>query len=112
MFFQLLYIVSTDDPKWCKEKFPVLNRTFFYTVDYQKDHGLSKRDLDMSIAASCNHTIFDYGTFGFWGAFLAEGYTILAHNMSIENKHAVVENIRSAKLHNWDLIQAFPLSLG
>ena len=67
---------------------------------------LNVRDLDLAIASNCNHTIYDYGTFGFWGAYLAEGYTILAENMS-QNTNVEVENIKAADLEHWERIEAF-----
>ena len=30
----------------------------------------------MALASVCNHSIYDYGTYGFWGAFLAHGVTV------------------------------------
>ena len=60
----------------------------------------------MAIGASCNHSIFDYGSFGFWGAYLAEGHTILAHHMS-DNRNDVVENIKPANLEHWEFMEAF-----
>lgn len=61
----------------------------------------------MAIAASCNHTIYDYGTFGFWGAYLAGGYTILAQNMSPTKTNIEVKNIKAANLDHWERIEAF-----
>ena len=99
-FFKLLYIVSSDDSNWCREKFKNMDKQLFYTADSPNKDKLTVRDLDMAIAASCNHTIYDYGTFGFWGAYLAGGYTILAQNMS-PNKNTEVENVKAANLSNW-----------
>ena len=103
-----MYIVSSDDPNWCREGFQQFNdrATFFYADDFRKDHGLNVPELEMSIATRCNHTIFDYGTFGFWGAYLSGGYTILAENIG-DKKVIEVENIRPAKLKNWEFIEAF-----
>ena len=105
--FQLLYIVSSDDSKWCKETFKSKERKFFFTADARNKDNLAVRDLDMTIAANCNHTIYDYGTFGFWGAYLAGGHTILAQNMSPTKTNPEVENIKAANLLNWERIEAF-----
>ena len=44
--------------------------------------GIPERDLDLALAASCDHSVYDYGTFGFWGAFLAGGVTVLAEDIN------------------------------
>ena len=34
--------------------------------------------LDIILLIQANHTIYDYGSFGFWGAVLAGGKTMVA----------------------------------
>ena len=34
--------------------------------------------MDFLLLTQANHTIYDYGSFGFWGAVLAGGTTMLA----------------------------------
>ena len=34
--------------------------------------------IDFLVLTQANHTIYDYGSFGFWGAVLAGGTTMLA----------------------------------
>ena len=34
-------------------------------------------ELDMSILAACNHSIVDYGSFGFWASYLAAGRVVI-----------------------------------
>ena len=34
--------------------------------------------VDFQFLTQANHTIYDYGSFGFWGAVLAGGTTMLA----------------------------------
>ena len=34
--------------------------------------------IDFLLLTQANHTIYDYGSFGFWGAVLAGGATMLA----------------------------------
>ena len=108
-----MYIVSSDDAQWCKEKFRSFNnnkkkkRNIFYTEDFSAEREAKKLpgpQTDMAIAASCNHTIYDYGTFGFWGAYLAGGHAIFARHRSLDK---AVENIEAAQLENWEVIEAF-----
>lgn len=64
------------------------------------------KHLDMCIMSLCDHSIYDYGTFGFWGAYLAGGYTILAQNMG-PGENSEVENIKPANLSHWTFLDAF-----
>ena len=34
--------------------------------------------MDLLVLSQANHTVYDYGSFGFWGAVLAGGTTMLA----------------------------------
>ncbi len=34
---------------------------------------MSPPAFDLSVLSGCDHAIYDYGTFGFWGAFLTRG---------------------------------------
>ena len=38
--------------------------------------------FDLAVLSNCDDVIFDYGTFGFWGAFLAGGVTVLAEDIN------------------------------
>ncbi|XP_056631621.1 galactoside 2-alpha-L-fucosyltransferase Sec1-like [Diorhabda sublineata] len=68
-----IFIIVSDDPKWCWKEFKFKKNA--YVVG--KYHGGSSTPaLDLTILASCNHTIFDYGTYGMWGALLAGGETV------------------------------------
>lgn len=75
-----LFVVVSDDPLWCQKNFG--KRPNVYVTS--KLHPNSPA-LDLAILASCNHSLFDYGTFGEWGAILAGGETIyynLSHHSS------------------------------
>ena len=54
---------------------------------------LPPRDMDLAIASRCNHTVYDYGSFGFWGAFLAGGKTVLAKNINGKGKKVEKLNV-------------------
>ena len=34
---------------------------------------ITKVSFDFAVLASCDHNIYDYGTFGFWTSFIAGG---------------------------------------
>ena len=50
-------------------------------------------------------SVYDYGTFGFWGAFLAGGHTMVADSWS-KNLHATVRGLRGNLPQNWTLVNA------
>lgn len=64
----VVFVVTSDDLFWCKKAFR--GRRNVYIV------AKNPPGLDLAILASCNHSIFDYGTYGAWGALLAGGETI------------------------------------
>lgn len=105
--FQIVFVIASDDVKWCRTNFgKIRNETFLYSSDaFSSELGFDMKYLDMCIMSKCNHSIFDYGTFGFWGAYLANGHTVLAHNMGTSLNNAV-ENIKNAQLPNWQFIEA------
>ena len=47
--------------------------------------------------------VYDYGTFGFWGALLAGGHTMVADNWS-KKLHYTVQGIRKVQPANWTLV--------
>lgn len=58
------FVVVTDDPAWAYE------HSLFRGM-----HVLSSRDdpaFDMAVISQCKHKIISIGTFGWWGAFLAD----------------------------------------
>lgn len=66
------------------------------------------RNFDLSVMSSCNHSIYDYGTFGFWGAFLADGFAVTAQNLGewsetdvVKNQIAAIHNVAKANLDRW-----------
>lgn len=77
---KVVFVVVSDDPLWCQKNFGKRGNVYVTS----KLHPNSPA-LDLAILASCNHSLFDYGTFGEWGAILAGGETIfynLSHHSS------------------------------
>lgn len=64
----VIYVVVSDDIPWCRvhvtsQRFPV-------------EYVSGSAEVDLAILASCNHTIFTVGSFGWWAAYLAGGMTV------------------------------------
>ncbi|XP_043211856.1 galactoside alpha-(1,2)-fucosyltransferase 1-like isoform X2 [Amphibalanus amphitrite] len=88
-----VFIVTSDDLKWCREN---LSGTDIYLLgDPRSEFPGVERDL--ALLAACNHTIFDYGTYGFFAAFLAGGDMILAEGYS-EREHEIIEELREGNI--------------
>ena len=111
---QIFYIVTSDDPKWCKASFASIKRNMIYPADSDiiikgsnSSEKVNARDFDLAISSLCNHTIYDYGTFGFWGAYLAGGRTILAHKMNEKKQHRQVKHIKIANIRGWEYLDSF-----
>lgn len=76
-FKNVIFIVVSDDQHWCHKHFRDKKDVFLVKTNSPV--------LDLAILASCNHSIFDYGTYGAWSAILAGGETIyynLSHHSS------------------------------
>ena len=58
---------NPDDVKWCKENVKGSDVIFIQG---------NSREVDLCALSMCNHTITTVGSFGWWGAFLANGTTI------------------------------------
>eukprot|EP00095_Tigriopus_kingsejongensis_P007401 maker-scaffold112_size353035-snap-gene-2.34 protein:Tk07401 transcript:maker-scaffold112_size353035-snap-gene-2.34-mRNA-1 annotation:"hypothetical protein DAPPUDRAFT_307215" len=106
------FIVTSDDPDWCRTEFgslPEVKDGIHFAADFypQLPKDIEAKWFDMCVMSKCNHSIIDYGTFGFWGAYLAGGHTVLAHHIGT-GINTEVENIKPANLSNWHFIDAHP----
>ena len=72
----LLFILATDDRKWCRDNFPYRSSGKLSVV-----HTVLGPDVqDLAILAACNHTIITVGTFGWWAAWLSGGIAVYYQN--------------------------------
>lgn len=55
--------IFSDDPEWCKQNF-----------DYKLVEGTTKYE-DLQLMAACKSAVIANSTFGWWGAWLGEGYS-------------------------------------
>lgn len=52
-------------------------------------HQVKTKFFDLAVLGSCHHSVFDYGSYGMWGALLAGGRAVLAKGFC--NWHPVVD---------------------
>ena len=129
---RLIFIVASDDSKWCKEKFSrfKLNYTIMYTLDYypqvrknyldaqnlsscSKKHcndaiGLEHVHFDLAVMSSMDDNIFDYGTYGFWGAYLSQSNITIGADLRVtheQSKFLVKERVVDAAVEGFIFLQ-------
>ncbi|XP_060526483.1 galactoside 2-alpha-L-fucosyltransferase Sec1-like [Cylas formicarius] len=92
-YTNVTFVFVSDDPAWCARKFAHKANVFVASNRHKNTPA-----LDLAILAACNHSIYDYGTFGEWGAILTGGETVyynLTHHSSakigeiMKNWHAL-----------------------
>ena len=62
-----VFVILSDDQKWCKENIQGNDVIFSPFID---------PIVDMAILSLCHHTIITSGSFGWWGAWLANGVVV------------------------------------
>ncbi|XP_048731279.1 galactoside alpha-(1,2)-fucosyltransferase 2-like isoform X2 [Ostrea edulis] len=67
-FKNLLFVVGSDDLKWCKENLKEDDTVFIPPG--------SSPEMDVAILTNCNHTVVTVGSYGWWTAWLINGKTI------------------------------------
>ena len=89
-----VFLVTSDDIVWCKEHLTherILLPSFPTAV------------LDFTLLTQTNHSIYDYGSFAFWGAVLAGGRTRLAGNYS-RLSHSVLLSLNKHPIPDWTVV--------
>jgi len=66
------FVVLSDDPAWCKEHIHATN------IVYSSGHSPI---VDLAIASLCDHAIITMGTYSWWVAWFANGFTVTQKNM-------------------------------
>lgn len=103
----VIFVVASDDVDWCREKLGGLKGTVAFAADYHARVAPDVSDpahFDLAVLSQCNHSVFDYGTFGFWGAYLAGGRAVMA-GMDNE-RHFLERRIREANLSaTWTILE-------
>ena len=91
-----LFLVISDDLDWCKENI-VHERVVFPSLSLPS---VDPAVTDFILMTQSNHSIYDYGSFAFWGAVLAGGKTIVADGYS-ERIHPILAAIKKFPPNHW-----------
>lgn len=67
-FKDVLFVVGSDDLKWCKENMKDEDIVFIPPGN--------SPEMDIAILTNCNHTVVTVGSYGWWTAWLINGKTI------------------------------------
>jgi len=100
----LIFLIVSDDVKWCKKH--LLGSKDVKIASKSPEH-------DLALLSFSNHTIIDYGTFGYWGASMAGGHTISLNvdqnfnklMTTINKKWHVFENSKFSRKSAVDVIK-------
>ena len=90
-----VFLVTSDDLAWCRENIQH-PRVIFPRLQSPADPAVT----DWLLMTQANHTIYDYGSFAFWGAVLAGGKTILADGYS-QKTHPILAAIKKFPPNHW-----------
>lgn len=72
----VLYIISSDDIKWCRINLNFTN-TFFLNSLNRDEYD------DLAVLTSCDHVIMSIGSFGWWAGFLCSGEVIYFKDFAV-----------------------------
>ena len=72
------FVVCSDDIAWCHRTLPALVDSTA-NIEMKFSEGRSGH-VDLAILSRCDHVIISVGSFGWWGAWLANGTTIYYAN--------------------------------
>ena len=68
----IIFVVASDDPDWTSRNLRSSSGNGL-RIEHTSQAKLNTSEFDFAVLSSCNHSIFDYGSYGFWSAFLAGG---------------------------------------
>ncbi|GFY75724.1 galactoside 2-alpha-L-fucosyltransferase 3 [Trichonephila inaurata madagascariensis] len=87
----VIFLVVSDDRPWCIENLSGPLGVYVTEKAPTPVH-------DLAVLAHCNHTVMTYGTYGFWGAYLAGGEVVyfdkfLKPNTSFVNNNFIFDKM-------------------
>ena len=93
-----VFLVTSDDIEWCKNNIKH-DRVIFPNIASPADPTVT----DFILMTQTNHTIYDYGSFAFWGAVLAGGKTMLAEGYS-QKLHPILRAVKKYPPPGWTTV--------
>ena len=99
-----VFLVTSDDIPWCKENL-IGDDVVFPDIGGEDNDPIV---TDFMILTQANHSIYDYGSFGFWGAALAGGRVMVADGYS-DKTHPILAAIRKAQPPGWTRVDVSKL---
>ena len=98
-----VFLVTSDDLAWCQQNIRH-ERVIFPRLLSSADPAVT----DFLLMTQANHTIYDYGSFAFWGAALAGGRTMVADGYS-PRLHPILAAIKKSPPPGWTLVDVTKL---
>ncbi|KAG8180242.1 hypothetical protein JTE90_017643 [Oedothorax gibbosus] len=88
----IVFVLVSDDRMWCIQN--LSSRFGMYVAEEAPSPA-----YDMAVLANCNHTLMTYGTFGFWGAYLAGGDVVYLDKFLLTNTTFAKESFIFEKMY-------------
>ena len=105
-----VFIVISDNILWSRQH---LKHERIMFPDMKSN--IAKDVLDLTLLTQVNHSIYDYGGLGFWGAVMAGGETMLADKYYNPSDPTFRDDILTALQHNtpadWNLVDVTDIYL-
>ena len=98
-----IFLVTSDDIAWCREHLKH-ERIVFPHISSPADPVVT----DFILMTQVNHSIYDYGSFAFWGAVLAGGETLVAEGYS-SKQHPMLTAIKKHPPPGWRTVDVSQL---
>ncbi|XP_055946111.1 galactoside alpha-(1,2)-fucosyltransferase 2-like [Argiope bruennichi] len=101
-YANVTFLAVSDDREWCRK-----NLAQFGILTTPDSPGPAE---DLALLAECNHTIMTYGTYGFWGGYLAGGEVVYFTDFLKPNTSMTKDYFRYEKMYppDWVAISTTP----
>ena len=86
---EIVYVVASDNPRWCKKYLVEPSWNIAFTADYYNylNSSVSETFFDFTVLAKGNHSVNNVpGTFSFWSNFLSGGQVFEAFDYPKQTK--------------------------
>ena len=99
-----VFLVTSDDIQWCKSN--IIHEKVIFPSIVAPD--AEPAVTDFILMTQTNATIYDYGSFAFWGAVLSGGQTMLADGYS-SKLHPILAAVKKHPPPGWSLVDVSKL---
>ena len=94
------FLVFSDDMAWCQENIKTIKiNNSSVPIVFSRSNSMG---VDMGMLSLCNHSIISVGTFGWWGAWLANGHVVYYDGFPLPGTKVFYETVKEDYFpENW-----------